>query len=208
MYSISIGTRERVRSRPDVPGFPDLSEPLTDGALALRPSAERDIPEVLIAYQDDRRLHLRLGEERPPTGAELGRRVERAELHWRTGEAATLTLVEPPEDVCRGEVRVQRLDWENRRVQLTVWVAPQRRGQGLGRRALRLASQWLLDAGGLERVGLMTEPDNAPLIAAARAAGFAEEGVLRGHEVGLPAHGRAERVDRAVLSRVRGDLRR
>lgn len=187
-----------------MPGFADLPEPLTDGVVALRPSAERDIPEVLIAYQDDRSLHLRLGEGRPPSGAELGRRAEQAELHWRSGELATLTIVEPPEDVCRGEVRVQRLDWENRRVQLAIWVAPERRGRGFGRRALKLASGWLLSGLGVERVGLISELDNAPLLGAARAVGFADEGLLRGYALGP----RGERVDSVVLSRVRADLQR
>src|SRR5205085_729432 len=62
---------------PTVPGFPQLDRPLANGEVIVRLGAERDIPEVLIAYQDDRALHLRLGQERPPSGAELGRRAER-----------------------------------------------------------------------------------------------------------------------------------
>ena len=33
--------------------FPDLQVPLSDGGVSVRMSAERDIPEILIAYQDD-----------------------------------------------------------------------------------------------------------------------------------------------------------
>ena len=56
---------------------PGPRSPLTDRET-VRPAAERDIPEVLIAYQDDPELHLRMGEERAPSGAELGRLAERA----------------------------------------------------------------------------------------------------------------------------------
>ena len=70
-------------------------EPLTDGVVALRPAAERDIPEILIAYQDDPELHLRLGEERPPSGAELGRLAERAASGPRRRARVTLTILEP-----------------------------------------------------------------------------------------------------------------
>ena len=38
--------------------FPLLTEPLTDGTVVLRDYAERDIPEILIAHQDDPRMHL------------------------------------------------------------------------------------------------------------------------------------------------------
>ena len=55
-----------------MPAIPALAAPLTDGDLMVRASAERDIPEILIAYQDDPTLHVRLGLERPPSGAQLG----------------------------------------------------------------------------------------------------------------------------------------
>ena len=45
--------------------LPLLAEPLTDGQVVLRDYAERDIPEILIAHQDDPRMHLLTGEDRP-----------------------------------------------------------------------------------------------------------------------------------------------
>ena len=38
--------------------FPRLTSPLTDGSVVLRDYVERDIPEILIAYQDDPLLHV------------------------------------------------------------------------------------------------------------------------------------------------------
>lgn len=135
-----------------MPPFPSLDAPLSDGVVALRQSAERDIPEILIAYQDDRLLHRALGEDRPPTGAALGSRVERAPDQLQAGRLLTLTILQGGSDVCRGEVRIADADWETRRAAVSVWVAPALRGQGLARRAHALASRWLNEACGLEPV--------------------------------------------------------
>ena len=181
--------------------FPHLSEPLTDEHVALRDYLERDIPEILIAYQDDPWLHLLTGEDRPPSGAELGSRAERESAGRAAGERANLTVIEPGSDTCLGQVGVSDADWDNGRAQLAIWLAPQVRRQGLGRGALRLAGEWLLGACRLARVELLAEPDNGALIAAAAGAGFAREGLLRGYE-----RKRGKRVDMIVMSLISADL--
>ena len=183
-----------------MPSFPDL-EPLGDGLLTVRLAAERDIPEVLIAYQDDPELHLRMGQERPPSGAELGRLSERAGADREAGRGMTLTIVAVGSDVCIGQVNVHQVDWEHLRAEVGIWVAPQARGRGLAPAALRMVATWLLRECGLERVQLLTEPDNERMLRAAAAAGFQREGVLRGF---LREQG--ARVDVAVLSLVQRDL--
>jgi RimJ/RimL family protein N-acetyltransferase len=167
----------------------------------LRLAAERDIPEILIAHQDDPQLHLRLGMDRPPSGAELGRRAELAAAERSAGTAISLTILHEGSDVCRGQANVHHIDWDNARAELGIWLVPQLRGKGVGRRALELASGWLLTQCGFERVQVLTEPDNDAMIRAAQAAGFLHEGVLRGY-----LRERGERVDAAVLSLVKSDL--
>jgi RimJ/RimL family protein N-acetyltransferase len=186
-----------------MPSFPALEQPLTDGSVTVRLAAERDIPEVLIAYQDDPELHLRMGEERPPSGAELGRLAERADADRTRGSRLTMTIVGTGSDVCVGQINVHHVDWDNARVELGVWVAPQTRGRGLASSALRLVARWLLIELGFERVQLLTEPDNRRLLSAAEAAGFQREGLLRGFLLE-----RGARVDVVVLSLVRRDLQR
>ncbi len=188
-----------------MPSFPDLSTPLTDETVALRLAADRDIPEVLIAHQDDPTLYRRLGLARPPSGAELGRRVERSAALRAAGAELWLTILaragDAISDECRGQVDVHDLDWDHRRAELEIWIAPRDRGRGLAAAALGLAGRWLLTQCGLERVQILVDPANETMRRAAHAAGFAQEGVLRGY-----LQDRDGRVDVTVMSLVGADL--
>ena len=181
--------------------FPRLAEPLTDGAVVLRDYEERDIPEILIAYQDDPRLHVDNREDRPPSGAELGSRAERETTARAAGERATLTVLEPGSDTCRGQIRVEPVDWDQARAELTIWLAPQARGRGLGRAALRLAGEWLLTTCRLARVEALAEPGNEAAIHTTQAAGFVREGVLREYQ-----RKRGKGVDMVIMSLIPTDL--
>ncbi|HEV3056106.1 MAG TPA: GNAT family protein [Solirubrobacteraceae bacterium] len=182
--------------------FPELQEPLRDELIALRFGAERDIPEILIAHQDDPTMYVRLGAERPPSGAELGREAERAEADRLAGSHLELTIVETGSDDCRGRIAVGNVDDDAARAELRVWVAPECRRRGYARRALALAAPWLFEACGLKRVAVLTETDNAGMLGAADGAGFVREGVLRGYW-----RGRRTRIDAVVLSLLPADLR-
>jgi RimJ/RimL family protein N-acetyltransferase len=164
-----------------MPSLPFLEVPIADRGVALRDAAERDIPEILIAHQDDPRMYVRLGLDRPPSAAELGRQMEEAASERRSGTRARLTILDESSDEFRGRIMVHNVDWEHARAEIGVWVIPQARGRGLARSALRLAARWLIESCGLVRLELLTEPDNEPMLRAARAAGFSPEGVLRRH---------------------------
>lgn len=192
-----------------MPSFPTLGEPLSDGVIELRLAKEWDIPDILIAHQDDPQLYRRLGMRRPPSGAELGRRSELEPTERAAGTGVRLTILDPGDDTCRGQLEVHDVRWAEGQAELDLWVAPQHRGRGLGTRALRLATDWLLGTCGLERVTLLAEPDNAPLLAAARAAGFAtdKEAGSPTEEGGSPASGEEERPPgRVSLARARRPL--
>lgn len=186
-----------------MPEIPELSDPLSDGQVSIRAAAERDIPEILIAYQEDPLLAAALGLGGPPSGAQLGRAMEEAPARRAAGAGVTLTILEAGSDDCRGQIQAERFDWEHAHADLWIWVTPHARGRGLGRHALVLAARWLIDACALVRVQLMTPPDNEPAIRAAVAAGFAHEGVLRAH-----ARARRGRVDMSVLSLIAPDSAR
>jgi RimJ/RimL family protein N-acetyltransferase len=174
-----------------------LAEPLRNERVRLRDGAERDIPEVLIAFEEDPDLHLRLVQDRPPSGAELGRLSESEVVDRAAGSRATLTITAPEDDLCLGQLSVHGLDWDNGRGSLSVWVAPAARRRGLASGALALASEWLLGRCGLERVQMLCEPENRAAAGAAARAGFSAEGVLHGY-----LRRRGTRVDALVLARV------
>ncbi|HWD64930.1 MAG TPA: GNAT family N-acetyltransferase [Solirubrobacteraceae bacterium] len=157
-----------------MPSFPNLPAPLSDGVVELRLASDWDIPDILIAHQDDAQLHRRLGLERPPSGAELGRRSEREPAERAAGTGLRLTIVEPGERTGRGQLEVYDVRWEAGQARIGIWVAPSRRGRGLASQALRLAASWLSEACGLEHLTLTTTPDNLAMIGAARGAGFTE----------------------------------
>lgn len=184
-----------------MPSLPFLEVPIADRGVVLRDAAERDIPEILIAHQDDPHMYLRLGLDRPPSAAELGRQIEEATSERRSGTRARLTIVEQSTDEFRGRILVHNLDWDNARAELGVWVIPQARGRGLARSALRLAARWLIESCGLLRLELLTEPDNQPMLRAAQAAGFRQEAVLPGH-----ARRENEHHDMVILSLLARDL--
>ncbi|MDQ6805460.1 MAG: GNAT family N-acetyltransferase [Actinomycetota bacterium] len=183
-----------------MPSIPEPGDPLSDGRVGIRLAAERDIPEVLIAHQEDPRLAAALGLERPPSGAQLGRAVDEAPARGAAGTGVTLSILEAGSDECRGQIEADRFDWEHLHANLGIWVAPDARGRGVGRRALALAAAWLIDACGLVRVQVMVPPDNEAVIRAAVGAGFSREGVLRAY-----ARVRGARVDLTVLSRIASD---
>jgi RimJ/RimL family protein N-acetyltransferase len=184
-----------------MPSFPDLDSPLNGRGVILRLAAERDIPEVLIAHQDDPSLAARLHSQRAPSGAELGRRVEQSAADRASGAGVWLTILRPGSDQCLGQLDVHHVDWEHRRAEIVIWVAPGERGHGLARGALELAGAWLLKACQLMRVELLAEPDNQPMIATAEGAGFVSEGILRAY-----LRERGQRVDVMIMSLIPANL--
>lgn len=65
------------------------------------------------------------------------------------------------------------------RARLGYWVAADARGRGICTRALRLLSRYALGELGLQRLELITDPDNTASQRVAEKVGFRREGVLR-----------------------------
>ena len=61
------------------------------------------------------------------------------------------------------------------------WVAAGARGRGICTRALRLLSRWALADLGLQRLELITDPENRASQRVAEKVGYQREGVLRAH---------------------------
>jgi RimJ/RimL family protein N-acetyltransferase len=135
-----------------MPVIPEPPDRFGGELVELREIAAWDIPEVLIAHQDDPDLHRRLGLQKSPTGADLGGEVERAQAERLAGAAVKFTIVEPGGNDCRGRVEVDGIDWERGDASVRVWAAPQVRGRGYEQHAGELVSEWLRAGVGLRRV--------------------------------------------------------
>jgi RimJ/RimL family protein N-acetyltransferase len=83
------------------------------------------------------------------------------------------------------------------------WCAPRARGRGLTTRALRLLSRHALEELGIQRLELITDPDNHASQRVAEKVGFKREGVLRSH---LP-HPDGRRRDSVMFSLLPDELR-
>jgi RimJ/RimL family protein N-acetyltransferase len=67
------------------------------------------------------------------------------------------------------------------RARLGYWVAATARGRGTCTRALRILSRYALDELGLQRLELITDPDNLASQRVAEKVGYQREGVMRAH---------------------------
>ena len=86
--------------------------------------------------------------------------------------------------------------------QIGYWIARDARGRGVCTAALRRLCRYAFDDLGLERLELMTDPDNAASQRVAEKVGFRREGVLRSHLV----HHDGQRRDSVLFSLLPGEL--
>lgn len=174
------------------------SPPLADDRVLLRPWQETDLDCVEQASRDPAITTETSVPERftPAEGLafvhrqgerlEAGVGISQAVVDLQGGQAVGLAIL-----VARPQPEVAGIGY---------WVVPAARGQGLGRRAVRLLSSWALDELGVERVEAFTRTGNLASQRALEAAGFVREGVRRGllrDADGTPADG-------VVLARLRG----
>jgi RimJ/RimL family protein N-acetyltransferase len=82
------------------------------------------------------------------------------------------------------------------------WCAPDARGRGVTTRALRLLCRHAFDELELERLELITDPDNRASQRVAEKVGFQPEGVLRSHLL----HPDGRRRDSVMFSLLPGEL--
>jgi RimJ/RimL family protein N-acetyltransferase len=73
------------------------------------------------------------------------------------------------------------LNSEEYRARVGYWVAARERGRGVCTRALRLLSRHALDELEVQRVDLITDPENVASQRVAEKVGFQREGVMRAH---------------------------
>jgi [ribosomal protein S5]-alanine N-acetyltransferase len=168
------------------------------GGLVRRPWRPGDAEVVLEAYADPaiQQWNLRTFESLEEAGAWIAQ----WEGRWRA-ERDGCWAVTGDTGVVLGRVALRDIHLADGRGQITYWVLPAARGQGVATRATAEVARWGLDELGLHRLELLHSTANPSSCRVAAKAGFALEGTLRSamrHPDGWH--------DMHLHARVRGDV--
>jgi RimJ/RimL family protein N-acetyltransferase len=168
---------------------------LRDGDIRLRPWTLDDVPAIVAACNDPDIQHWIPVIPRPYT--------EEDAVEFIQGElpgigARQFAITERGRVVGSIGMGVNN----TRTGHIGYWCALEARGRGVTTRALRLLCRHALDDLRLERLELITDPDNRASQRVAEKAGFQREGVLRSHLV----HPDGRRRDTVMFSLLPGEL--
>jgi RimJ/RimL family protein N-acetyltransferase len=169
---------------------------LRDRELELRPWTMADVPVLVDACNDPEIRHWIPVIPRPYT-EEDARAFVRGKVAG-IGERQ-FAIIEDGRVVGSIGLGVNEV---SRNGHIGYWCAPAARGQGLTTRALRVLSRFALDELKLERLELITDPDNHASQRVAEKVGFRREGVLRSHLL----HPDGRRRDSVMFSLLPGEL--
>jgi RimJ/RimL family protein N-acetyltransferase len=148
---------------------------LRDGDLELRPWTEDHVPALIEACNDPEIPRWIPVIPRPYTEADALAFV-RGEARPEIAHSFAIAVG----DELAGAIGMS-LNSFNYRGHVGYWVAAPARGRGVCTRALRLLSRWALGDLRLQRLELITDPDNRASQRVAERVGFRCEGVLRAH---------------------------
>jgi RimJ/RimL family protein N-acetyltransferase len=168
---------------------------LSDGDIQLRPWTLDDVPAIVAACNDAEIQHWIPVIPRPYTDADA-----RAFVRGEVPGIGTQQFAITEDGRVVGSIGIGIND--SRTGHIGYWCARDARGRGVTTRALRLLCRHALDELRLERLELITDPDNRASQRVAEKVGFQREGVLRSH---LP-HPDGRRRDSVMFSLLPGEL--
>ena len=161
----------------------------------LRTWTEDDVPRIVDAVSDPEIQHWIPAIPRPYTESDARNFVNG---EWRTNPGHQFAVVEGGVIVAAIGMTVN----ESGNGHIGYWCARAARGRGVMTRALRVICRWGFDDLGLQRLELITDPDNRASQRVAEKAGFTREGVLRSHLL----HPDGRRRDSVMFSLLPGEL--
>jgi RimJ/RimL family protein N-acetyltransferase len=177
--------------------------PLSDGTVTLRPWRRDDAAELVAALDGDEEIARWLDSiPQPYTQADARAWVAQAAHAWSDGAGCPFAVIDAATGRLVGGMGLRWNDRVNQVGEVGYWARADVRGRGVTTRALRLISDWALDAAGCERLVLRADTRNVPSQRVAERAGFVREGVERAARFS-PRQGR--RVDFVVYSRLPTD---
>jgi RimJ/RimL family protein N-acetyltransferase len=148
---------------------------LRDGDVVLRPWSEDDVSQLADACNDPEIAYWIPTIPAPYTEDDARAFISGA---VRPDERYSLAMTLDGRIVGGIGMGVNAHDYRGR---IGYWVAAPARGRGVCTRALRRFSRFGLDELGLQRLELITDPDNVASQRVAEKVGYRREGVLRSH---------------------------
>ncbi len=168
---------------------------LKDGDIELRPWSLDDVPAIVAACNDADIQHWIPVIPRPYTEADA-----RAFVQGEVPGTGTHQFAITAGGRVVGSIGMKANEMGSGHI--GYWCASKARGRGVTTRALRLLCRYAIDELNLERLELITDPDNRASQRVAEKVGFQREGVLRSHLL----HPDGRRRDSMMFSLLPGEL--
>lgn len=157
----------------------DLAQPTlpVQEDFVLRPWSSQDVSVVKRAFEDAdiRRWHTR----RLDTEVEALAWVASWSQRWEAETDASWALVRVATNEVVGQVGLRTVFLEAAQAQMSYWLLPEARGQGLAVSGTGAVQAWVFSEVGLQRLYLQHSVHNTRSCRVAVAAGFSLEGTLR-----------------------------
>jgi len=155
-------------------------EGLTDGVVRLRLGADSDVEQITAIVQDP---EITRWTTIPAGQSAQGTRewMQRGMAGLAMGSDLALVIADAATNEPVGTIGLHEINRATERATAGYVLARELRGNGLGRRALRLLCAFAFDELRLLRVEVTIESENAASRGVAEAVGFKEEGTLRSY---------------------------
>jgi ribosomal-protein-alanine N-acetyltransferase len=176
-----------------------IPEPsLADGMVALRPLRSGDAV-VKATWGADADIVRWTGVPAGDTPAGARAYIAAAEGSRRAGRSIALAIVDVPSGAVVGSCDLRRPEPRDPALaEITILLAREARGRGLGPRALTLLVDWAVRDLQVQRIQAVVHPQNAASIAMFERLGFEREGLLR--RLRPRATAREDRILFAILA--------
>ena len=185
----------------EVPPLPVPDPPLADGPTRVRGWRDEDLAARVEAWRDPGLMRFML-QQAPaePSLEDAAEWLAVREGRRESGQALFLVVAERDSDEAVGAVWLWNVSLAEGCGEVGYWLLEHGRGRGHATRAVRLLVAYAFDRLGLERIELLTLPDNEPSKRVAERAGFQSEGLLRSYR-----RGGDRRAHMLIYSRLRED---
>jgi RimJ/RimL family protein N-acetyltransferase len=157
--------------------FPD--PPLSAAGVVLRRLDTGDIGWITAACSDREMSRHIPAMPYPYSQAHARAFVQHAPQAWSDGSSAAFVIARAPGGEGLGMVGVHFPAADPGLAEVGYWLRREARGRGAATIAVRLVSGWAFGPLGIERLSLMTAPQNEASQRVAQRAGFTREGLLR-----------------------------